>query len=184
MEMDNGASASRPGSSSLRSPEPQSVSAHAGNDPSRGRLLLKPFRVEVRGFPDFTYYAPTRGKALAKAWGLYSNYDDSCRFGDFLKIAKAYGAVGSPQFGDPIIVAGKPAFFVSNDPPYVQFVRPDCDVIMNSHPYDVLPVEYRPSTYRDRDSDEHPKGEDAERLSGEAMPARAEGIAHNEDDPS
>lgn len=28
-----------------------------------------------------------------------------------------------------------------------------------------------------RDSDEHPKGEDAERLSGEAMPARAEGIA-------
>jgi hypothetical protein len=28
-----------------------------------------------------------------------------------------------------------------------------------------------------RDSDEHPKGEDAERLSGGAMPARAEGIA-------
>lgn len=28
-----------------------------------------------------------------------------------------------------------------------------------------------------RDSDEHPEGEDAERLSGEAMPARAEGIA-------
>lgn len=32
-------------------------------------------------------------------------------------------------------------------------------------------------TTRPRDSDEHPKGEDAERLSGEAMPARAEGIA-------
>ena len=28
------------------------------------------------------------------------------------------------------------------------------------------------------DSDEHPKGENAKRLSGEAMPARAEGIAH------
>lgn len=28
-----------------------------------------------------------------------------------------------------------------------------------------------------RDSDEYPKGEDAKRLSGEAMPARAEGIA-------
>jgi len=34
------------------------------------------------------------------------------------------------------------------------------------------------SGFRPRDSDEHPKGEDAERLSGEAMPARAEGIAH------
>ena len=34
-----------------------------------------------------------------------------------------------------------------------------------------------------RDSDEHPKGEDAERLSGEAMPARAEGIAQSPEPP-
>jgi len=31
-----------------------------------------------------------------------------------------------------------------------------------------------------RDSDEHPQGENAKRLSGEAMPARAEGIAHTQ----
>lgn len=34
-----------------------------------------------------------------------------------------------------------------------------------------------------RDSDEHRNGEDPKGLSGEAMPARAEGIAHNPDAP-
>lgn len=92
-------------------------------------------------------------KALADAWRSYTAAYNETRFGDFLRIAHAYRADPASRFGDPITVSGRPAFFIDNNPQYIQFVFPDSETILSSHPYDVLPVEYRPSTYRDRDSD-------------------------------
>lgn len=112
-------------------------------------LLLKPFTVHVSGFPPSTYYAASRGKALARVWGEYAATFDEVSFGQFLKLARVRKCdLAQGRFGDPIIVGGQSAYFVSSDTQYVQFVRPNSDVIMNSHPFDVEPEDYRPSSYR------------------------------------
>lgn len=100
-------------------------------------LIVKPFRVEVRGFAAATYYARSRGKALADAWSEYTSTFDNCKFGAFLKIARAYSAVGHDRFGEPITVCNEPAFYVGERGQYVRFVRPNSDVILLSHPADV-----------------------------------------------
>jgi hypothetical protein len=115
-------------------------------------LVVKRWLVDVRGygFGGTPYLAKTRGRALADAWrcGAF----DGLTFGEFLRIARCRrDPITPPRFGDPITVSGKPAFFLDSNPQYVQFAWADSDVVLNSHPYDVLPVEYRPWTYRDRD---------------------------------
>ena len=136
-------------------------------------LLLKAFTAHVSGFPPRTYYAASRGQALARVWGEYAATFDEVTFGQFLKLARVRRCE-EPQgrFGDPIIVGGEPAHFVSNDPQYVQFVRPDSDVILHSHPLDVEPEEYRPSTYRARLRE----ADDRELLRRAVSGARARGL--------
>ena len=95
--------------------------------------------------------APTRGKALARAWACDAFSGSS--FGEFLRFARCrLDGHRPPRFGDPITVDGKSAFFVENDRQYVHFAYPGADHTMAAHPYDVLPVEYRPDTYRDTPS--------------------------------
>lgn len=108
-------------------------------------LIVKPFIVEVRGFSEQTYYTRSRGAALARAWNEYAECRD-CTFGEFLKISKAYSGVGSDRFGEQMTICGKPAFYIGHNCQYIQFVRPDSDVIMNSHPLDVEPPEARRGT--------------------------------------
>lgn len=99
-----------------------------------------------------TELAPTRGKALANAWAC----DAFCgsTFGEFLRFARCRRDTHTPpRYGDPITVDGRPAFFIENNRQYVRFAYPGQSHVMNAHPYDVLPVEYRPDTYRDRDAE-------------------------------
>ncbi|WP_156518332.1 hypothetical protein [Sphingobium sp. EP60837] len=132
-------------------PEPVPVSALTGNDPSRG-FLIKPFRVSVDGFSPQLYYAASRALALRDAWWGYRNYRE-VTFKEWLRMARCWreDEIGD-QFGAPITVCGKPAFFVTHNNQYVQFSRPGGTEYFNAHPFDVEPAEFRPWTYR-RDSD-------------------------------
>lgn len=94
-----------------------------------------------------TIVAPTRGKAMADAW----RYDafSSLSFGEFLKLARCRRDTHvPPRYGDPIVVLGKPAFFIENNRQYVRAAYAGGEVVYNVHPYDVEPEEYRPDTYR------------------------------------
>jgi hypothetical protein len=105
--------------------------------------MLKRWIVSVAGYGEGVQLAPSRGRALADAWrcDAFSNQP----FGYFLKHARCRkDRVTPPRYGDPIQVLGKPAFFVDNNRQYVQFAYPGGDHVLNAHPYDVLPVEYRP----------------------------------------
>lgn len=115
---------------------------------------IKRWCVDVAGYGSAHFDAPSRGKAMAQAWGCSAF--GHLRFGDFLKIARCRRDHDvSARWGDPITVEGKPAFFIENNRRYVRFAYPGGDHVLTAHPYDVLPVEYRPDTYRDRDTDEN-----------------------------
>jgi hypothetical protein len=109
-------------------------------------LIIKPFVVSVSGFGDHKYFAKSRGKALSAAFRDFGSISDM-PFGEFLKIARARKTDAPALFGTPITVSGREAFFVSCNRQYVQFVKPDSDIIFNSHPYDVLPETMRPASY-------------------------------------
>lgn len=115
-------------------------------------LAIKRWCVAVAGYGSAHYEAASRGKAMAQAWGC--DAFGHLRFGDFLKIARSWRDHEVPaRWGDPITVCGKSAFFIENNRQYVRFAYPGADHVLTAYPYDVLPVEYRPDTYRDRDSD-------------------------------
>lgn len=112
----------------------------------RDGLVIKPFRVCVEGFDGHIYYARSRGKALAGAWRNFCSYRDDVDFKAFLGMARSWGEAPGERFGEQIYVCGKPAYLVSWDRQYIQFVRPGSDVILNSHPLDVEPPEARRGT--------------------------------------
>jgi len=107
-------------------------------------LVVKPWRVAVSGYGEYTYFASSRGKALAQAWNSSAFLDWT--FKEFLKRARAVREEPLGRFCEYIEVAGKPAYLVSYNRQYIQFVRPGSDVILNSHPYDVQPPEARRGT--------------------------------------
>lgn len=112
-----------------------------------GGLIIKPFEVTVQGFGTYRYFAASRGKALAKAFGDFTSLRDECSYKDFLQVANARGCeVDCPRFGEVMEVGGQPAFYVSHNRQYIQFVRPDSDVILDTHPFDVEPPEARRGT--------------------------------------
>jgi hypothetical protein len=111
-------------------------SASLHTQPATG-LIVSPFTVCVMGWPEMTYIAGSRGKALAKCWGDYRAHDNDVTFGDFLKMTRATKKEPEGRFGEPILVGEEPAFYVSHDGQYVQFVRPGSDQVINSHPLDV-----------------------------------------------
>jgi hypothetical protein len=102
-------------------------------------FMLRPFTVEVSGFGAFAYPAATRGRALADAWRDYRICSDTS-FKDFLKIARARLSDRASRFGEPITVAGQPAFYVGERGQYVRFVRPGQTETFLSHPADVRPA--------------------------------------------
>lgn len=109
-------------------------------------FLLKPFRVRVSGFDSHIYYARSRQKALANAWQDYRSTFDEVTFGQFMTRAKAREESPGDRFGEAMSVGGELGFYVSHNSQYIQFVRPGSDVILNTHPLDVLPVEARRGT--------------------------------------
>lgn len=108
-------------------------------------VVIRPYEVSVRGYSGYSpIYAATRGKALAKAWRC--DAFNNLSFGEFLKVARAKAREPGERFGEPITVCGKPAFLISWDTQYIQFVRTYSDQILNSHPLDVEPPEARRGT--------------------------------------
>lgn len=104
------------------------------------RLIVKPFDVTVTGYPGAEcIFARSRGQALAKAWRCDAFGNVS--FGAFLKMARAVQGEPGDRFGEAMTVGGKPAFYISHDRQYIQFVLPDSDVVLNTHPLDVEPPE-------------------------------------------
>lgn len=109
-------------------------------------LMIRPYIIAVSGFGELTWFARSRSKALAKAWEAYCSYRDDVGFGAFLKLARCLGQTTACRFGEAITVGNERAYFVSCDRQYIQFVRPNSDVILNSHPLDVDPPEARRGT--------------------------------------
>lgn len=99
-------------------------------------LIVKPYRVEVSGFPSMIYVAKSRGQALAKAWGDYTACYNTATFKEFMRLARARRE-DVPGFGRPIMVCGQPGFDVGTHGQYVRFVRPGADQVLLSHPADV-----------------------------------------------
>lgn len=120
-------------------------------------FILRSWRVSVVGFDSHIYHARSRGMALSRAFSDFRSYRDDVGFKDFLRMARAWAErEPNPRFGEPITVGGKPAFWVDCNRAYIQFVLPGCDVIMNSHPYDVEPPEARRGTAYFKDTPNDP----------------------------
>lgn len=110
-------------------------------------LIIRPYTVRVSGFGELTWFARSRGKALATAWEAFCSYRDDVDFKAFLKMARCIGRTAhNSRFGEAITVCGERAYWVSCDSQYIQFVRPNSDVILHSHPLDVHPAEARRGT--------------------------------------
>ncbi|ARB06062.1 hypothetical protein FDH38_gp008 [Dinoroseobacter phage vB_DshS-R5C] len=109
---------------------------------SRSDFLIKRYCVAVVGFPDVYFYASSPGKARSKAWESYLHADDRCSFKRFMQISRVTRCRRVPDgFGDEIMVGDERAYRIGFNGQYVQFVRPCCDVILNSHPLDVKEIE-------------------------------------------
>lgn len=109
-------------------------------------FILRRWTVTVTGWGESVEVAPTCGKALSRAWSCdaFSNLT----FGQFLKIARCrLSPVVPPDFGAPITVLGKPAFYLGCTH-HVQFAWPGGEFVLHAHPYDVEPESYRPLQYR------------------------------------
>lgn len=103
-------------------------------DPPRA---VRTYEITVRGFPPVLYSGRSPGKARARCWRDYGTVSDAS-FADFLKISSIRRVPNPPGIGDRIIVAGIPAVRVIGHGQYVHFMRDDSDVILCSHPADVV----------------------------------------------
>jgi hypothetical protein len=118
-------------------------------------FIIKPFRVSFDG-ESYVYFTRSRGKALSESWQAYTSIRENISFKDFLRRARAWKeAEPGLMFGMPITVSGRPAFMVSSDRHYIQFVYPGSDVILSSHPLDVEPNEARRFTSYFQEEPEH-----------------------------
>lgn len=120
-------------------------------------LLLKRWEVSVKWASGTisreTIVATSRGKAMADTWR--SDAFSGSTYAEFLKFSRCRRGHYKPhRWGDRITACGRPAFFLGNNRQNVQvaFAGTNEQYVGNAHPYDVLPVEYRPDTYRDRDA--------------------------------
>lgn len=111
-------------------------------------FILRRWTVTVGEWGESPFLAPTRGSALADAWrcGAFNGLT----FAEFLKIARARlnRMPPAPDFGAPITVCGKPAFYVDRNSAYVTFAYPGGKFTLTAHPSDVEPESFRPAAYR------------------------------------
>lgn len=110
-----------------------------------GEFTLRRYAVNVQGWGESHVLASSRGKALADTWRC--DAFGSRTFGEFLKIARCRLSTHQPSPIE-ITVSGKRAFGLGHNGQYVQFVYPGKDVVLHSHPLDVLPESARPKSYQ------------------------------------
>ena len=107
-------------------------------------FLLRRWDVTVDGTVG-VYLARTRGKALASAWRC--DAFGHLSFAEFLKIARCRLSETQPT-PDVITVSGETCWGLGHNRQYILLVRPYSEVVLYSHPLDVLPVSYRPQAYQ------------------------------------
>jgi hypothetical protein len=122
----------------------------AALDPATFRL--RRFVVTVEGMGEGLYLATSRGKAMSDAWRC--DAFSHLTYGEFLKIARCRLDHYQPKPCE-ITVGGERCWGLGNNGQYVQFVRPDGEFVLNSHPLDVLPEDIRPRHYRTIERTEH-----------------------------
>lgn len=112
-----------------------------------GKFTMRQWWVSVRGCGERLYVARSRSAAKYEAYSCSAF--DHLTFAEFLKIVTVsrWTAV-SPDFGAPITVLGKPAFFIDRNNAYVTFAYPDAKFTLHAHPHDVEPESFRPASYR------------------------------------
>lgn len=108
-------------------------------------FILRRYLVEVGRWGSAPILAASRGKALADAWR--SDAFEGYTFGEFLKMARCRLDPHQPVPTE-ITVSGERALGLGHNGQYVRFVYPGKEVVLNSHPLDVLPESYRPAAYR------------------------------------
>ena len=108
-------------------------------------MIVRPYLVTVRGFANYIEYTTSRGRALRRSWESYQSHIAEISFGEFLRIANAI-IYYHDRFGELITVCGAPAYLTSWNTQYIQFVRPNSDVVLNAHPLDVDPPSARLGT--------------------------------------
>lgn len=127
------------GEEGLRPVDAPAVGTAAAGKPTYDpRFLLRPWMVVVEGHSGITFYAPSRGSALAAAWHAYNGALDPVTFKAFMTMAKVTPGVAAERYGERILVGGREAFFVSEGH-YVQFALPGATTFSNSHHLDVQP---------------------------------------------
>jgi hypothetical protein len=126
------------------SPKPASGLGRSATIPNAD-FVLRRYVVSVEGWGESTVLAASRGKAMADSWR--SDAFEGYSFGAFLKIARCRLDWWQPKPKE-ITVLGKRALYLGHNRQYVQFVYPGAEVVLNAHPYDVLPEDFRPAGYR------------------------------------
>lgn len=108
-------------------------------------LILRRWEASVDGYGQSVELATSRGKALSAVWrcDIFNGYT----FGEFLKRARCRLSTHQLQ-PVSITVLGKPAFYLGHNNQYVQFCYPRGEFVLNAHPLDVEPQQYRPCSYR------------------------------------
>lgn len=102
-------------------------------------FLVKRYSVAVSGFPAHEYDAHSPGAARVQAWHSYCSYRQ-VSFKEFMQISVVQRGVDPEGYGRPILVSGKPAYFVGRNSQYVRFARPGEKHTLISHPLDVQEV--------------------------------------------
>lgn len=108
-------------------------------------LIIHPYTAHVAGYGSHTCFAKSRGQALSRTFNLLKQCSN-ISYRDFLGIVSCRKSAPYERFGSLITVEGRKAFYVSHNRQYVEFVYPNSDVILSSHPLDVLPIEARAGT--------------------------------------
>ena len=107
---------------------------------------IRTYAVTVRGFDALLYSARSPGKARARCYRDYGNYDDRCTFAEFMKISGVRLAESPEGIGGRHLVAGKPATRVVDGNKgrdagnRLLFMYDDSDDIVCAHPSEIQPL--------------------------------------------
>ena len=109
-------------------------------------LVLQPYMVSVtwgeflHHHVQVVYFAKSPAQARARAYQHWLSCNEGT-FLNFMKMSRARKTKPADDFGAPITVEGRPAFFLKHDGHYISFCYPGSDQVLLSHPLDVRFVE-------------------------------------------
>lgn len=104
--------------------------------------VLKRYTVGVVGYGDAQFYAKDKNQARMRAFNAIQSANDAINFKRFLKMVSFINEAPLPEgFGRPILVSGKPAFWIEHaGGNSVRFAWPNDATVLISHELDVQEV--------------------------------------------